>query len=98
MLWGSSHEARGKRTLQLFMSHLYLNSNLSERGFQAIPAAALKHTDFGTLGALPDGGVITEKKNADSVNTTGVDKERVLLCVPHRPVDAETQHPTWKMK
>jgi hypothetical protein len=36
-----------------------------------------------------------KKKNADCVNTTGMDKERMLFL--HHPMDAET-HPTWRIK
>jgi hypothetical protein len=39
-----------------------------------------------------------KKKNADSINTTGMDLERMLSCVLHHLMDAKTQHPTWWMK
>jgi hypothetical protein len=39
-----------------------------------------------------------KNKNPDGANTTGMDKEKVLCCVLHHPMDTETQHPTWKIK
>jgi hypothetical protein len=60
MLWGSRHEVCGKITL---LSSLYPGSHLSECGFQATPAAALKGLlPFGMLGASPDGMLLHDMK------------------------------------
>jgi hypothetical protein len=33
-----------------------------------------------------------KRNNADSANTTGMDQERMLFCVLHHPVNAETHN------
>ena len=39
------------------------------------------------------------KTDANSVNTIGTDaRVRMLFCVQHHPMDAETQHPTWRIE
>jgi hypothetical protein len=35
-----------------------------------------------------------KKKHADSVDTTGMDQERMLLCVLHHPMDAPETYST----
>jgi len=43
--------------------------------------------------------VSQKPKEPDSVKATGTDQERMLFCVLHHPMDAEThRHTTWRIE